>query len=155
MTSQCSMRSSHRMHKEHWLFSFSTSLLDATKTTIFKIGKPNYRFSENLIRLPLQKKFLDKAKHPWSSSADRLRGASSGRFSHWFDTLIIHRYPFHRQKIFLSRMPWRVGIKQTNITITDSRLQIKVEEVLSFLKSNCGQHFLYRHFVIPYDLYQF
>ena len=37
MSSQCSMRTSHKMHKEHWLFSFSTSLLDATKTTIFKI----------------------------------------------------------------------------------------------------------------------
>ena len=60
MSSQCSMRTSHKMHKEHWLFSFSTSLLDATKTTIFKIGKPNYRFFENRIRLPLQKEFLCK-----------------------------------------------------------------------------------------------
>gem|GEM_PF-2887912 len=82
MSSQCSMRTSHKMHKEHWFFTFPTSYLDATKTTIFKIGKPNYRFSENRIRLPLQKKFLDKAKHLWSSSAEHLRGASSGRFSH-------------------------------------------------------------------------
>lgn len=61
MSSQCSMRTSHKMHKEHWLFSFSTSLLDATKTTIFKIGKPNYRFFENRIRQPLQKEFLYKS----------------------------------------------------------------------------------------------
>ena len=61
-------------------FTFPTSYLDAAKTTILKIGKPNYRFSENRIRLPLQKKFLDKTKHPWNSSTDRLRGASSGRF---------------------------------------------------------------------------
>lgn len=31
-------------HKEHWLFTFPTRYLDAAKTTILKIGKPNYRF---------------------------------------------------------------------------------------------------------------
>ncbi len=61
MSSQCSMRSSHGTHKEHWLFTFPTSYLDAAKTTILKIGKPNYRFFENRIRLPLQKEFLYKS----------------------------------------------------------------------------------------------
>lgn len=42
-------------------FTFPTSYLDAAKTTILKIGKPNYRFFENRIRLPLQKEFLYKS----------------------------------------------------------------------------------------------
>ena len=94
MSSQCSMRTSHKMRKEHWLFP--SSLLDATKTTILKIGKPNYRFSENRIRLPLQKKFLDKAKHPWSSSAERLRGSKLMQIFH-FDLT-------HSSPIILSRL---------------------------------------------------
>ena len=42
-------------------FTFPTSYIDAAKTTILKIGKPNYRFFENRIRLPLQKEFLYKS----------------------------------------------------------------------------------------------
>lgn len=51
-------------------------------------------------------------------------------------------------------MSWRVRIKQTYISLTDSRIQIKIKEVFPFFKSNCGQHFLYRHFLDPYDFYQ-
>lgn len=60
MSSQCSMQSSHKMHKEHWLFTFPTSLLDAAKTTILKSVSLITGF-ENRIRLPLQKEFLYKS----------------------------------------------------------------------------------------------
>lgn len=67
MSSQCSMCSSHGMHKEHWFFTFSTSLLDAAKTTNFKIGKPNYRFWEKPHQAATKKVVLGQAKHPLSS----------------------------------------------------------------------------------------
>lgn len=51
---------SHRMHKEHWLLLFLASLLNVTKTTVLKIGSSDYQFLESLIRLPLQKEFLDE-----------------------------------------------------------------------------------------------
>ena len=42
-------------------FYLLTELARCLKTTILKIGKPNYRFFENRIRLPLQKEFLYKS----------------------------------------------------------------------------------------------
>ena len=46
------MQSSHtRCTKNIGFLLFSSSLFDATKTTIFKIGKPNYWFLKNHISL--------------------------------------------------------------------------------------------------------
>ena len=43
------MCSSLWMHKEHWLLSISTELARYLKRTIFKIGKPNYRFLKTVL----------------------------------------------------------------------------------------------------------
>ena len=120
------------MHKEHWLLSFSPELARNLKTTIFKIGKPNYRFSKTALGCHFSRSSW-QAKHPRISSAERLRGASSGKFSFRFTTFIIYCQSLNGQQIFLTRVSWRVRIKQTDISLTDSWLQIKIKKIVSSL----------------------
>ena len=58
-------------------------------------------------------------------------------FSIRFVTFIIYRQSFNRQRIFLTRVTWRIWIKQTNIAFTNGWIQIEVEKVLPFLKFHC------------------
>lgn len=96
------MRFSHRMHKGHWLFTFSTSLLDVTKTTILKIGKPNYQFLETAL-------CCHSKMNSWTSqaSSEFLGWASSGsKLWQNFHFDLTHS-PYTANPLTVSKYFWR------------------------------------------------